>query len=60
MSCNRIKKAMVLFEGHTGYSFGHSYKGDINMMKEGCRSLETMVMHIFAHFGWKFHNRIEY
>jgi hypothetical protein len=34
-------------------------EGDTNMMKEACRSLEVMVMHIFAHFGWRFRNRIK-
>jgi hypothetical protein len=27
-------------------------------LKRGCRRLETMIMKVFAKFGWKFTNRI--
>jgi hypothetical protein len=27
-------------------------------LKRGCRRLETMIMEVFAKFGWKFTNRI--
>jgi len=28
------------------------------LIKSACRHLETVAMEIFAHFGWKFTNRI--
>jgi hypothetical protein len=28
------------------------------MLKRGCRLLETMILEVFAKFGWKFTNRI--
>ena len=31
---------------------------DTNLLKDACRSLETMAMQIFANQGWRFSNRI--
>jgi hypothetical protein len=31
---------------------------DTNLLKDACRSLETMAMQIFANHGWRFSNRI--
>jgi hypothetical protein len=52
----------ILYRGtHIDFNYGHNYKGlrGPSMMKEACRSLETMIMHIFANFRWRFRNKIE-
>jgi hypothetical protein len=51
---------MYFIGGHTGFAIEHSYEVDITSMVKACRSLEAMVMHIFANFGRRFNNRISY
>ena len=33
---------------------------DRHSMKMGCRSIETIVMEVFARYGWRFSNRLAF
>ncbi|BAF26396.1 Os10g0378500, partial [Oryza sativa Japonica Group] len=36
------------------------YEEDGVFLNVACRNLETMVMQLFANYGWRFTNRLEY
>jgi hypothetical protein len=37
----------------------HKEEEEIPLFSEGCRRWETLIMAVFAKFGWNFMNRIQ-